>query len=586
MYYPEHIITRVREETDIIGIISEYTSLTKKGSNYVGLCPFHQEKTPSFSVSDEKQMYYCFGCGAGGNVITFMMEKENMAFPEVIEYLAEKAHIEIEVNNLNQDQIDQNAKRQELLEIHTKAARFFYTSLMEDEGKPVRDYLEKRGVSKNIIKRFGIGYASPNYNILYRYLKNQGHNDEILLESGLILKSKQGKLYDRFSDRLMFPIFNLTKKVIAFGGRVLDDSLPKYLNSPESMLFDKSSNLYGLHLAREQKHTYYILVEGYMDVMAMHQAGFSQTVASLGTAFTTRHAKLLKRYTKEVVILYDSDTAGKNAVLRAIPILRAEGILVRVLQLQQGKDPDEYLKKHSADEMQAQLDGAKSDTWFKIENTQNKYQLAKPDDKVKFLQEAATFIGELTSSIEQNIYTQEIASKYNIDEGALQTEIRKSQTKEIGKPTYAKPSKKPTTLLKGEMGSQVDFLAVVYHYPEVFSHIKPYVETTFFQDGVLREIAKELFTSLEKGMPLDVNGFNGKYETVEEQAIISRVFMNKDERYTQQETIQKMLTETIKRLNKHYIEKELKQTNDLTKVQELLKRKKQMDGLYIAFING
>ncbi len=327
MYLADTLIEKVREQSDIISIISEYTNLTRKGQSYFGKCPFHNEKTPSFSVSDDKQMYYCFGCGAGGNAISFMMEKENLTFVEAIEHLASRANIPLEYSDDTPNRTEETTKKEVMFELYKKVARYYYFALKQASSSEITEYLQNRGLNEKIIKVFGIGYAPADYTIMYRYLCQEGYNDNEIISSGLcLINERTGTIFDRFSDRLMFPIFNTQKKVIAFGGRVFGNTMPKYLNSSDSLIFDKSQNLYGLHLAKANKHEYYILVEGYMDVIAMHKAGLTQTVASLGTAFTKGQARLLKRYTKQVVILYDSDAAGEKATLRAIPILRTSPI--------------------------------------------------------------------------------------------------------------------------------------------------------------------------------------------------------------------------------------------------------------------
>ncbi|MGL4343769.1 MAG: DNA primase, partial [Cellulosilyticaceae bacterium] len=484
MYYPENVVEQIREQSDIVSIISDYTHLTQKGNSHFGLCPFHNEKTPSFSVSQDKQMYYCFGCGAGGNVFTFLMQKENMNFVEALQYLGEKLHIELVPTELTPEQAATNQRREILLEIHKLTARFYYYALGNGAHTEAIAYLQDRGLDQKIIKYFGMGYAPAEYNILYKYLKEQGYSDDLLLASGLVLKSKdKGVLYDRFSDRIMFPIFNLNKKVIAFGGRIIKNGEPKYLNSPESLLFDKSRTLYGLHLARAQSHPYYILVEGYMDVIAMHRAGFTQTVASLGTAFTQGHAKLLKRYTNQVIIMYDSDQAGINASMRAIPILRAEGIQTKVLHLKEGKDPDEFLKAHGAEELKVLIEGAQSDTWFKIRRLESQFNIKIPEQKILFLQETAQIIGELQSSIEQNVYMREIATIYQIDFLALEAEVKKYYNKKLSlKPNQ--PKHQYTTVTKKTSSSiQSNFLSVVYHYPYVFPYIEAYIDYTMFEEG-------------------------------------------------------------------------------------------------------
>ena len=587
MRYPEHVIEEVREKSDIVSIISEYTTLTKKGHSYTGLCPFHSEKTPSFSVSEDKQLYYCFGCGAGGNVITFLMQKESMTFIETIKYLAERENIKLDETYLSEEEVEKNKKRQHLLEILKESARFFHYNLRQEQHKGALTYLTDRGLSLDTIKQFGLGYASPQFNELYEYLKQKGYTDELLLESGLFLSGKNSKMpYDRFADRIIFPIFDLSKKVIAFGGRVLDGSLPKYLNSPENLLFNKSRVLYGLHLAKTSSSPYFILVEGYMDVIAMHQAGFNQTIASLGTAFTPGHAKLIKRHVKEVVILYDSDGAGQKAALRAIPILRNEGIKVKVLQLKEGKDPDEFLKAHGYEAMKKLVEEAPVDIWFQVLHVEKKYQLSNPEEKVKFLQEVATILAESSSSIEQAIYIDEICSKYQIDEVAFKAEMNQHQgqmLKKVKEREKSAPSKAHKQQL---FNNEVIFLATLYHYPQLGRHILEYIRPEMFQEELLYDLAKAIMDTLDTGKEVDLNYFTTKYPEVNEQNIISHVLIHKDHRYEDMEILQKMMTENVKRLNKTYIEMRLKQTTDIKEVQNLLFQKKELDKLNIDYING
>lgn len=586
MYYSDEIIEKIREQSDIISIISEYTALTRKGSSHVGLCPFHNEKTPSFSVSDDKQMYYCFGCGAGGNVFTFVMQKENMTFPEAVQFLAEKAHIDLDGMEKQYDDGGRANKKALFLEIYKKAARYYYYSLNQRENEHALNYFYQRGISQEVIKHFGLGYAPADYNIFYRMMKQEGYEDEDLVESGLFIKSKsKGVVFDRFSDRVMFPIFNINKKVVAFGGRILGEGQPKYLNSPESLLFDKSRTLYGLHIARQEKHPYYILVEGYMDVIAMHVAGFTQTVASLGTAFTEGHARLLKRHTEQVVILYDSDGAGKKAALRAIPILRSQGIQVKVLQLEDSKDPDEFLKKHGADEMRKLLEEAESHVWFRIKEIESQYHLDLPDERVKFLQEIAKLLGNLESSIEQNIYTKEVAMKYQVSLDALEAEIKKYFVAKQNIPVKQAPQVKEQ-LGTGTIPMQLEFLCAVYNYPNIYSYIASYIEADLFEEGLIRELAAALLKARSEGREVDASYFNNRYTDVKEQKIISTVFMKKDARYEDEDLMHKMLVETIKRLNSNYIEKRLKTTADIQEVQALLIKKRGIDKLHIDFING
>ncbi|MDF2612598.1 MAG: primase [Clostridia bacterium] len=586
MYYPEHIIETIRERSDIVSLISEYTALTKKGHSYTGLCPFHNEKTPSFSVSEDKQLYYCFGCGAGGNTITFLMQKENMTFQEAIKYLAERENIELEENYLSQEDIEKNQKKQVLLEITKEAAKFFYFTLRDDKFKDVLSYLVDRGISLDKMKQFGIGYSPTDYNALYKYLKEKGYADHMLMESGLFVTSqKKGFVYDRFASRVIFPIFDVNKKIIAFGGRVIDGSMPKYLNSPENILFNKSNTLYGLNFAKSSTSDYYILVEGYMDVIAMHQAGITQTVASLGTAFTSLHAKILKRYIKEVIIMYDSDTAGINATLRAIPILKSEGLKVKILQLKEYKDPDEFLKQRGKDELLTLIEQAQSDIWFKISRIEMKFDTHVPEQKVKFLQEVVLMLTEINSSIEQSIYIDEISKKYQIEADVLKAEIN-SQYKRPAAINPIKNVQKSSKNHQNVISTEVVFLSTLYHFPNIGKRIKDYILPEMFEDKLLYDLAKAIFETFESGGDIDMKYFTTNYKEVKDQNIISHVLIHKDIRYEDHTILQKMILENIKRLNKNYIEKRLKNTTDINEVQKLLFQKKELDKLYIDFING
>ena len=359
MFYPEDLVEEIRIRNDIVDVIGSYIKLQKKGSNHMGLCPFHNEKTPSFSVSSSKQMYHCFGCGVGGNVFTFIMEYENYTFVETLKLLASRVGV-----NLPEEEYSEEAKRQaslktRLLEINKEAAKYYYYQLRQKNGQAALYYLYDRKLSEDTIKQFGLGYSNKTGDDLYQYLKHLGYDDGILKESGLITIDKS-KVYDKFWNRVMFPIMDVNNRVIGFGGRVMGDGLPKYLNSPETRLFDKSRNLYGLNFARISRKQNILIGEGYMDVIALHQAGFKNAVASLGTAFTGLQANLLKRYTSEVLLTYDSDEAGTKATLRAIPILKEAGLSVKIVNMKPYKDPDEFMKALSAEEYQKRIDNAQN----------------------------------------------------------------------------------------------------------------------------------------------------------------------------------------------------------------------------------
>lgn len=388
MYYSADIVEEVRQRNDIVDIISSVVSLKKSGSDYVGLCPFHNEKTPSFSVSGRKQMYYCFGCGAGGNVFTFLMEYENLTFPEALERLAERAGMELPERGDSAEDRRWRDTREQVLGIYKLAANYFYAMLNSERGSEARRYLLDRQLSEDTIRRFGLGYSDKFSNDLYQYMKKKGFDDTILNQTGLFTFHEKYGVSDKFWNRVMFPIMDRSNKVIAFGGRVMGDAKPKYLNSPETILFDKSRNLYGLNFVRGRNDGI-IICEGYMDVIALHQAGFENAVASLGTAFTSQQASLLKRYADTVYLCYDSDGAGVRAALRAIPMLREAGITVRVINMQPYKDPDEFIKGSGADEFRQRIEDAQNSFFYEIDVLRRDYSMDDPTEKTKFMNEAA-----------------------------------------------------------------------------------------------------------------------------------------------------------------------------------------------------
>ena len=379
-WYSDEQIEEVRSRNDIVDVIGNYVRLKRSGSNYTGLCPFHNEKTPSFSVNPSRQMFKCFGCGIGGNVITFLMEYENYSFPEAVQHLAKRAGIVLPEKELTQEQKRQQGIRTILQEINTKAARYYYAKLKSDQGTIGYEYLNGRGLTDETILHFGLGYAGQSGTELYRYMRHEGYSDALLKESGLFKIDEKGA-YDKFWNRVMFPIMDINNHVIGFGGRVMGDGKPKYLNSPETKLFDKSRNLFGLNYARTSRQSAMILCEGYMDVIALHQAGITNAVASLGTAFTEQQATLIKRYADEVLLMYDSDEAGIKAALRAIPILRRAGISAKVVHLSPCKDPDEYIKTFGVEELQKRIQESENSFFFEIETAKRQFDMSDPEQK-------------------------------------------------------------------------------------------------------------------------------------------------------------------------------------------------------------
>ena len=437
-YYSEDLIEEVISQNDIVDVISEYVALKKSGRNFMGLCPFHREKTPSFSVSMDKQIFKCFGCSEGGNVISFIMKLENLDFWDSVEFLAERAHIDLsryEVRTFSSKKAEEKQNQKEILfNINKEAGLYYHNNLMqilESHNKnDVFEYVKKRQFDISTIKRFGIGYANGN-TPLYDYLLDKGFTKEQILSAGILLQNQRGKIYDRFYSRLIFPIFDIRDRTIAFGGRVLDKSLPKYVNSPENEIYIKGKNLYAMNLAKKEKLESIIIVEGYMDAIALQKSGFSNAVASLGTALTEDQARLIKKYTDNVIIGYDQDGAGQEATMRGLDILTRRKLNVKVLKLDKNdvKDPDEYINKYGKERFKKCIESSISLVEFKISKLEKDLNLDNFDSKLKFLTGAADIIAKIDNSIERELYIDLISKKYNIGTGPILREVEKQVKK-------------------------------------------------------------------------------------------------------------------------------------------------------------
>lgn len=502
MFYPDDLVEEVRMKNDIVDVISGYVKIRKKGSSYFGLCPFHNEKSPSFSVSPGRQMYYCFGCGAGGNVFTFVMEYENYSFPEAIKFLAQKAGVSLPEAEYSQEMRQKESKRSKLLEINKEAAKYFFYQLRSERGKGGYSYLQKRQLSDETIKKFGLGFANVTSNDLVKYLKDKGYEDELIREAGLAGFDEKYGMHDKFWNRVMFPIQDINHRVIGFGGRVMGDARPKYLNSPETLIFDKSRNLYGLNYARTSRKNNMILCEGYMDVIAMHQAGFTQAVASLGTAFTQGQASLLKRYVQEVILAYDSDGAGVTAALRAISILKEAGLTGKVLNLEPYKDPDEFIKNRGTEAFEERIKTAENSFFFEIRMLQRDYDLQDPESKTKFYREIAGKLCGFSEEVERDNYIQAVADKYGI---AVQN-LKKLVLSYATQTGFAQPAKQPksgiqkkNTPEENRKKSQRLLLTWLVEEPSLYSKIKKYISTEDFTEDLYKKVAEKLFADLEQG---------------------------------------------------------------------------------------
>lgn len=500
MRYSEELVEEVRTRNDIVDVVAGYVRLQKRGSNHWGLCPFHNEKSPSFSVSGPKQMYYCFGCGAGGNVYTFLMNYENMSFPEAIKVLADRAGIQLPEAEDSPETKRRENKRARLLEVNKEAAKFFYYQLRTPRGAIGHQYLQKRELSDETMHKFGLGYAGKNGEELIQYLRGKGYEDELIKEAGLANHNERQGLTSQFWNRVMFPIQDINHRVIGFGGRVMGDGTPKYLNSPETPVFDKRRNLYGLNFARTARCGNIILCEGYMDVIAMHQAGFTQAVASLGTAFTPEQANLLRRYTENVLLAYDSDGAGVKAALRGIGILREAGLAGKVINMQPYKDPDEFMKALGKEAFQERIDNAENSFFFEIRILEEQFEMKDPEEKTKFHREIAKKLCEFSENVERDNYLQAIADKYLIGIENL----RKLVNSYASQSGLAKPLERPKSGVhqknspeENAKKSQRLLVTWLTDEPALYGKIKKYISPEDFTEDIYRRVAERLFQELE-----------------------------------------------------------------------------------------
>ena len=592
MYYPDEVIEEVRSSNNIVDIIGGYVRLQKKGSSYFGLCPFHNEKSPSFSVSPNKQMYYCFGCGAGGNVFTFIMEYENQTFPEAVKILADRAGIALPEAELTEEQKRERNKRQLLLEINKTAANYFYYQLNGDQGQQAREYLENRRLSKETQIHFGLGYASKYSNDLYLYLKKKGYQDQILKETGLLTYDEKRGAHDKFWNRVMFPIMDVNNRVIGFGGRVMGDGTPKYLNSPETMLFDKSRNLYGLNYARTSRKPYMIICEGYVDVIAMHQAGFTNAVASLGTAFTAQHSVLLKRYTQEVRLAYDSDGAGQKAALRAIPILKSAGINVRVIHMDPYKDPDEFIKNLGTEAFQERIDAAESSFMFEISVLEKNYKQSDPEGRASFMKAMARRLLEFPQELERNIYIDAIAGRYGIASEELKRMVNSfgaSMSREqVEAAIYQQqereemPAKKRVEKEDSVLTAQKFFLTWLIEEPSIYDKTKDYINEDDFVEPLYHHVAALVFEELRAtGQVMPARILN-QFEDVEEQKTAASLFNTRLKTDDDPAVREKALNETVKRIKKNSLELKSRSVREIADLQKIIKEKAQLQKLYIS----
>jgi len=588
LYYSDEVIDEVISRNDIVNVISGYVSLRKKGRTFEACCPFHHEKTPSFKVDRDKQLYHCFGCGAGGNVFTFIMEYENMSFPEAVQYLADKAGMTLPESS----QSGQDASREKykilLRDMNKTAAAYFHYIMRHTEhGKKAYEYFRDRGLSDETINQFGLGYADIYRDDLYRYLKGKGYSDAELKDSGLVVIDEKNGGSDKFWNRAMIPILDINGKVIGFGGRVMGDGKPKYINTSDTVVFDKSRNLFAMNIARRSRRKGFICCEGYMDVISMHQAGFDNAVASLGTAFTFGHANILKRYTNEVYLAYDSDGAGVAATLKVISIMREVGISARVINMRPHKDPDEFIQTLGSEAFEERIKNAESAIMFEVRMLSERYNLNDPEERTSFHNETAKRLAQIEEVLERNNYIEAVSNLYHIDKAGLTDLVHKygiagvpraeiverEERRAEHESKAADPAKnKPMKLL----------LTWMVNEPGLFQKLDGIIDETCFEDGVYRMVADKLFFQYRENGKVEPASIVTTFESLEEQRLVAEMLQTNIGIDMTQEEINNAVTDVVKKIKLSSIEDKLAKTNNIGEMQNLIRAKADLTKLHIS----
>lgn len=581
--YSSEVIEEVVSRNDIVDVISGYIKLKKSGSSYVGLCPFHNEKSPSFSVSGTKQMYHCFGCGVGGNVITFVMEYENYTFPEAVKMLADRAGIALPVMEYSGEDRRERDIKTKLLEINKIAATFYYHQLKSPAGQSGLDYLKKRQLSDKTINTFGLGYAPQLTGDLYRMLKEKGYDDELLKESGLFTYEKG--IREKFWNRVIFPIMDINNKVIGFGGRVMGDGKPKYLNSPETKLFDKSKNLYGLNVARSSRKNNLIICEGYMDVISMHQAGFNQAVASLGTALTPGHARLMKRYTDNVLITYDSDEAGVKAALRAIPILKEAGLSTKVINMRPYKDPDEFIKALGTEAFQERIDKAENSFMYEIGIIEKNYNRSDPESETAFEREVANKLVQFSEKLERDNYMKAVCRQFMIPEDGMREMVIRigSQGGIIPRQTQPVRRMEPARKKKEDGIRQAEKILLTWMIEDgdIYDKVSEYIQPDDFIDPLFKDVASKVYEQYETGS-VNPAAIIGSYSDGDMHSEIAAMFSAELSESLSKSEREKTLNDTVVRVKKSSLDYKLEHAADAKTMQDIIGRQMKLNNIHIS----
>lgn len=584
--YSREVIDEVISRNDIVDVISGYVRLKKSGSSYTGLCPFHNEKSPSFSVSGQRQLYHCFGCGAGGNVITFIMEYENMTFLEAVKMLGERAGVALPQTSMSEQDRKERGIRERLLEINKIAATYYYRQLRSENGKAGLAYLKKRELSDSTINSFGLGFAGQSTGSLYKLLKEKGYDDDILKESGLFTYERG--IHEKFWNRVIFPIMDINNKVIGFGGRVMGDAKPKYLNSPETRLFDKSRNLYGLNIARTSRKPDMIICEGYMDVIAMHQAGFNQAVASLGTSLTPGHARLLKRYTDNVLITYDSDEAGVKAALRAIPILKEAGLSTKVINMRPYKDPDEFIKAMGAEAFQERIDNAENSFMYEIGILLRNYNRDDPESETAFEREVAAKLVTFKEKLERDNYLKAVCRQFMIPEDGMRQMVSGLGNQEGIIPRNAgirstQPAEERKPKKKREDGlrqAEKMLLTWLISDKDIFDRVSEHIKPEDFIDPLFAGVAQKIYEQYAGGS-ISPAAIIADYAATDKQQEVAAMFCaDLDESLNNQER-EKTLNDIVIRIKANSLNDELNKTVDPKRMQEIITGQQKLNQIHI-----
>ena len=584
MYYPDNLVEEVRARNDIVDVISSYVRLQKKGSNYFGLCPFHNEKSASFSVNQPKQMYHCFGCNKSGNVITFIMEYENYTFQEALKLLADRAGVTLPEIEYSKEAKERDNLKARILEAYKEAGKYYYYQLRSEAGKKAYEYFKDRGLSDETMNRFGLGFAVTGRNLMYRYLKSKGYDDNVLKEMKIFYVNEREGMTDMFWNRAIFPIMDVNHRIIAFGGRVMGQGEPKYLNSPETMVFDKGRNLYGLNIARTARKSNIIVCEGYMDVIALHQAGFNQAVGALGTALTSGHVNLLKRYTENVLLCYDNDGAGTKANLRAISILRGAGLSAKVIDLSPHKDPDEFIKNLGAEEFETRIRNAENSFYYEVRMLEKEHDLEDPDGRTKFTNEVAMKLLKFEDAIERDNYLEAICARYHINTDNMNRLLGRLAAKSEGIPEYERPrsgiyskNKEPD---EGRKKTQKLLLTWLSDEPAIYPIISRYLSPDDFTEELYRKAAELLFEQIKQG---DINPARiiSCFTNEEEQSEAGSLFNTKLQKLETKQEKEKALKDLLIKVKTYSFDMQRGSSDptDINTINQVIENKKMLEEL-------